>query len=160
MTTDVKHVLRALCRADAPAAAALIRAAFAAQALQTDPPSSALKEDDASIAAALEEGGGGCAEAPSGMVGAVLWRQTETGLYLGRLAVHPDWRGQGIARALVALAEEEARRLGCARLHLGVRLVLEDNRRLFRSCGFVEGDQHAHPGYDMPTSVDMEKVLA
>jgi hypothetical protein len=45
------------------------------------------------------------------------------------------------------------------RLHLGTRLVLADNRRLFASCGFVEIARHAHPGYAAPTWVEMEKRL-
>jgi hypothetical protein len=42
---------------------------------------------------------------------------------------------------------------------LSTRLALIDNRRLFASCGFREGEQHAHPGYAAPTFVDMEKLL-
>jgi GNAT superfamily N-acetyltransferase len=72
--------------------------------------------------------------------------------------VRPDWRGRGIARALVSAAE--ARRRGLPRMHLSTRLVLVDNRRLFASCGFREGERHAHPGYAAPTFVDMEKVIA
>jgi ribosomal protein S18 acetylase RimI-like enzyme len=159
MRTDTRYVLRALRNEDAAAAARLIRVAFAAQSLQTDPPSSALKETADSIAAALWDGGGACADAMDALVGAVLWAEKAGGLYMGRLAVHPDWRGQGIARAFVALAEGEARRRRLPRLHLSVRLTLHDNRRLFRACGFTEGERHAHPGYDAPTSVDMEKLL-
>jgi hypothetical protein len=55
--------------------------------------------------------------------------------------------------------ESAARAIGQVRLHLGTRLVLLDNRRLFASCGFVEVSQQAHPGYTEPTWVVMEKRL-
>lgn len=52
------------------------------------------------------------------------------------LAVMPQYRGQGIARRLLARVEDEARALGCCKVTLE---VLEGNavaRSLYRSCGF------------------------
>jgi ribosomal protein S18 acetylase RimI-like enzyme len=90
----------------------------------------------------------------------VLWEEKDgDALYLGRLGVLPGWRRRGLARALVLAAEAEARRRGLARVTLSVRLVLEDNRRLFESCGFVETARTCHPGYAEPTSATMEKRL-
>ena len=94
------------------------------------------------------------------MVGCVMWQVQPRGLYLGRLAVHPEHRRRGIAPALIGQVEALARRLGQPRVLLSTRLVLADNRRLFARCGFVETAQHAHPGYDRPTFVDMEKPVA
>ncbi|MBN8891819.1 MAG: GNAT family N-acetyltransferase, partial [Rhodospirillales bacterium] len=104
-------------------------------------------------------GGGAVAMAAGAAVGAVLWQPRDGGLYMGRLAVAPGWRGRGVARALVAAAEAAARAQGQPRLHLSTRLVLADNRRLFAACGFREAALHAHPGYAAPTYVDMEKSL-
>ncbi len=151
--------IRRLAAGDAAAAAKIIRAAFAAQSVATDPPSSALRETAASVAAHLAEGGGAALEAGAALVGLVLWADREDGLYLGRLAVLPPWRGRGAARALIGAGETEARRRGLARLHVRVRLALEENRRLFSACGFVETQRGAHPGYDAPTYLVMEKAL-
>ena len=155
-----EYVLRALRASDAEAAAALIRTAFAAQTVVTDPPPSALRETGASVAASLAEGGGIGAWARGSLAGCVIWQVQERGLYLGRVSVDPAWRGRGIAPAMIAALEQEAQARGLPRLLLSTRLVLVDNRRLFARCGFVETAQHAHPGYAHPTFVDMEKPVA
>jgi predicted N-acetyltransferase YhbS len=152
--------LRAMRREDAAAVATLIRAAFAAQSVATDPPPSALQVTADDVVALLRTGGGAVAEVAGALAGSALWVEQDCGLYLGRLAVAPAWRGRGIARALVAAAEEAAREMRLPRIQLSTRLVLIDNRRLFASCGFVEIGRQAHPGYAEPTFVDMEKRLS
>jgi GNAT superfamily N-acetyltransferase len=137
----------------------LVRLAFAAQARPTNPPSSALKETTATIAEELARGGGAVAELGGAVVGAVLWHEEEGSLYVGRVATHPAHRGRGVARALMAEAEREARRRGLRRMHLGVRLALDDNRRLFKALGFVDTSFHAHEGFTEPTWVRMERRL-
>jgi predicted N-acetyltransferase YhbS len=166
MEDDREFVLRPLGPTDADTAAALIRSAFASQSIATDPPPSAAQETAHSVADSLgrpDQGavcqGGIGAWAGNTMAGCVLWQVKPRGLYLGRLSVAPAWRRRGLAPALVAAVEAEARRRNLPRLLLSTRLVLADNRRLFARCGFVETEQHAHPGYAHPTFVDMEKTL-
>ncbi len=145
---------------DASDMAEVIREAFASLSADVDPLPSALRETAPSVEAQLAEGGGAVAEVGRRLVGAVIWREEVGSLYVGRLAVPPAWRGRGIARALLAAAEEEARRVGLPGLHLGTRLALEDNRRLFQGQGFVETTMHAHEGFAAPTWVRMEKRFA
>jgi GNAT superfamily N-acetyltransferase len=152
-------MLRPLVAADAAPVVALLRRAFSAQSVQTDPPSAALRETAGTIAQAIEQGGGAGFVAAGELVGVVLWAEKQQGLYFGRLAVDPAWRGIGVAKTLVGAAEAEARRRGLPRIHLQTRLVLLDNRRLFASCGFREVGLHTHDGYAAPTSVVMEKPL-
>jgi GNAT superfamily N-acetyltransferase len=154
-----QHAMRALTPADAPAAAALIRGAFAAAPVAAAPPPSALRETAEGVAAILAKGGGAAIEDAAGLAGVVLWEPRGEDLYMGRLAVRAECRGMGVARALIGAAESEARRRGAARLHLATRLVFTANRRLFAACGFYETTLHSHPGYDAPTFVDMEKPL-
>lgn len=152
--------LRLATAADAAAIAALVRLAFSTQSAPTNPPSSALRETAASIGRELEDGGGAVVHDGATLVGAVLWREEEGSLYVGRVSVDPGQRRRGIARMLMAEAEREARRRGLRRMHLGVRLELEDNRRLFVSCGFVDAAFLSHEGFSEPTWVRMEKRLA
>jgi GNAT superfamily N-acetyltransferase len=152
-------VLRPLYPSDAPAAAALIRAAFAAQPVILDPPASALGVTADGLAAHLSRAGGAVAESDRRMSGVVLWEAGDGALKVSRLTVDPQVRRRGIARALLAAAEVAARQCGLARLCLGTRLVLTGNRRLFVGCGFIEIAQHAHPGYSEPTWVEMERRL-
>jgi len=151
--------LRLATAADAAIIADLVRLAFAAQSVETNPPSSALKETPVTIGRELEHGGGAVVHDAGVMIGAVLWREEDASLYVGRLAVHPAQRRRGIARMLMAECEREARRRGLPRMHLGVRLGLEDNRRLFQSCGFVDAEFLSHEGFSEPTWVRMERRL-
>jgi GNAT superfamily N-acetyltransferase len=144
---------------DAAAIADLVRLAFATQSRPTSPPPSALRETAATIADHLAHGGGAVVESDGRLVGALLWAEEDGGLHGSRLSVHPDHRRHGVARALIAEAEREARRRGLGLMHLGTRLVLEDNRRLFRSCGFEETTLHRHEGFAEPTWVRMERRL-
>ena len=145
--------------ADAAVIADLVRLAFSNQSRPTNPPSSALRETRATITAHLGRGGGAVVEIEGVLVGAVLWEEEDGALYISRLAVHPELRRRGIARALVDQTEPEARRRGLTRLTLGVRLELEDNRRLFKSCGFEDVELRSHEGFREPTWVFMERRL-
>jgi ribosomal protein S18 acetylase RimI-like enzyme len=137
----------------------LVRRAFAAQPRPTNPPSSALRETAATITAHLEKGGGAVLERDDIVVGTVLWEEEDGALYVSRVSVNPDYRRQGIARALMDEAEREARRRGFSRMTLGVRLELEENRRLFRACGFEDLEFRSHEGFTEPTWIFMERRL-
>lgn len=150
--------IRAIEDRDAAAVAALISTAFIAIPEPLDPPPSALQEAEASILAHLAAGGGAVIMR-AGLVAAVLWSEWDGGLYLGQLATAPQCRGQGLASELIHAAEAEARRRGLPRLHLGVRLALPGNRRLFARLGFVETVLHAHEGHSEPTWTEAEKWL-
>ena len=150
-------MIRAVLPGDAEAVAALIRLAFSAIPVRLEPPPSALQETGKAVRAHLHAGGGALAEGP---VACVLWSERDGGLYVSRLSVHPSRQGQGLATALMQAAEGEARRRGLPRLHLGVRLALLDNRRLFARFGFAETRLRTHDGCAAPTWTEAERWLA
>ena len=149
-------MIRPILPGDAEAVAALIRLAFASITVPLDPAPSALRDTADGICSHLAEGGGALAEGPAACV---LWSVRDGGLYVGRLATHPAHRGRGLAGLLMAAAEAEARRRGLPRLHLGVRLALPGNRRLFARLGFTETRLRTHDGYPAPTWTEAERWL-
>jgi GNAT superfamily N-acetyltransferase len=161
MNDGTPFTLRPASSADAEALARLIVAAFSSYPDPLDPPSSALKETPEAIRARLAGGHGAAIAWVGGRgVGCVTYTpEDEDVLYVGRLAVDSAWRGRGVARALIAHAETEARRRGLRTLRVRVRVPLVGNQRLFRSCGFVEIARECHEGYSEPTTIRMEKRL-
>jgi ribosomal protein S18 acetylase RimI-like enzyme len=153
-------VLRAATAADAAAIAAIIAASFEEYRGRLEPESGAFRETPEAVAAELSrEAGAILAERNGETVGCVIVRLLEDDLYLGRLAVVPTARGQGIARRLVEAVEDEARRRELGGVRLGVRVVLTENQKLFASLGYVEISREAHEGFDQPTSINMRKAL-
>jgi len=119
-----------------------------------------LKETEPDFAARLRDEICFIVEADGKLIASIFCRRDDDALYVGRLAVHPDWRRRGIANALIDAAKDEARRLGAKRITLGCRIALTSNLALFRRHGFTVVRESCHPGYTTPTSYDMELTLA
>jgi predicted N-acetyltransferase YhbS len=137
----------------------LLRAAFAYMEGRIDPPSSLLALTEEAIVAQAEEGELWTIEDNGHVVACVFFRLRPEALYLGKLAVAPTHRGRGLARRLVALAEERARALGRNAVELQSRVELTENHSAFTAMGFALVAETAHPGYDRPTSLTFMKVL-
>jgi ribosomal protein S18 acetylase RimI-like enzyme len=127
--------------------------------LPINPPSSALKETVADFAARLQSDSIFVALDAGALIGCIFCTPDGDALYIGRLAVHPDWRRRGVATALVETAKDEAQRRGARRVALGARIALPGNVALFRRHAFVIVRETCHAGFTTPTSYDMELVL-
>ncbi|SIO13367.1 GNAT family N-acetyltransferase [Vannielia litorea] len=81
-------------------------------------------------------------------------------IYLGKLAVTEQLRGQGLMRQMVDLAEQMARDGGFEALELQSRVELTENHAAFAALGFVEVGRTAHEGFDRPTSITFRRSVA
>jgi predicted N-acetyltransferase YhbS len=152
-------MLREAREADIPAVADVIRRAFAEYAGRLDPPSSAHGKSAERVRAELSDGGALVATQGQEIIGCVLYHRRADHLYLDRLAVLPEHRGQGLGRRLVAAVEQRAIELGLPRVRLSVRLALSENQALYERLGYHVQSYGTHPGYSEPTFVTMERAL-
>jgi N-acetylglutamate synthase-like GNAT family acetyltransferase len=159
MAESNPFLIRAARTEEAEAIVALIQRAFGEYRGKLRPESGALLETAETIRAAMKTGTILLAERAGRVLGCVSVRRKDNCAYAGRLAVEPMERGIGVGRALLAAAEALARQMGSDRLRVDVRLKLRDNRAFFRALGFVEGAERCHPGFTMPTYVELEKIL-
>ncbi len=140
----------------------LLNAAFAQHRGKIQPESSVFRESVDSLRLRLDTQAlllayvGNTAAKP---VGCVFCKPQADSLYFGRLAVHPDFRGSGIAQTLIQQVEKEAMLLDYARVTLEVRIILKHNVAFFESAGYLIKSSHAHDGFEQPTFYTMAKDL-
>jgi GNAT superfamily N-acetyltransferase len=91
------------------------------------------------------------------VVGAIVLMKTAEGFYVDNVAVRPAVKGSGVGRALLELAEQQARRMGYASLYLATHELMVENRELYTRIGYVEYDRRLVNGYPR---VFFRKVLA
>ena len=118
------------------------------------PPGPMLDDYDRRIAAGqawvLEDGGS--------IAGMLVLEDAEGGaLLLDNVAVAPAAQGKGHGRALVAFAEDEARRRGRDRVRLYTHALMTENLALYGRLGFRETRRISEKGYDR---VYMAKAIA
>ena len=85
-----------------------------------------------------------------------LEHQVPDSFYINALAVFPPYQGGGIGSALLAIAEERARRAACDTVSLQVFAENERACRLYRRHGFAIADRRpvvAHDCYPYSTDV-------
>ena len=56
--------------------------------------------------------------------------------WVHKVASHPDFRGEGVARLLMSQAEEALRKLGCVKLNLQVRSHNDPAAHFYSSIGY------------------------
>jgi GNAT superfamily N-acetyltransferase len=145
---------------DAETIVRILHAAFEEYRAVLDPPSGVHKESVESVREKMQPGRWVIAEMERRDVGCVFYEPRDEYVYLGRLAVLPEFRGRGIAKALLDYVEARAREWGFTRVRLGVRVGLDEMRAAYERHGYQFVEVHTHEGYDEPTYVMLEKTLA
>lgn len=135
----------------------LIRNSFAYMDARIDPPSSMHQLTVAGTARAAREGEVWLIGAP--VVACMFLAYRPDALYIGKVAVAVSERRKGLARLLIATAEDRARALGLARLTLQTRVELTELHIAYRALGFHIAGTAAHAGYDRPTSVLFDRQV-
>jgi GNAT superfamily N-acetyltransferase len=145
--------------AEIPLLLAVLQAAFAEYDRCLTPPSGVHTESIESLTAKLARGGGAFAWHGDRAVGSVLFEPRAEALYLGRMAVLPAYRRQGIGARLVAYVEEQALARGLKQITLGVRLQLPENTAFYTRLGYHIVSYGSHVGFTEPTYMNMAKQL-
>ena len=151
--------LREATAEDVPALVAVIHAGFEEYRGRLDPSSGAHGESEETIRQKLTVARAVLASVNQQVVGCVFYEPKGDHVYLGRLAVLPAYRRQGIARELIAWVERQALSLGYTRVRLGVRVALPGNRAYFERLGYRVLNYGTHAGYAEPTYVNLEKEV-
>lgn len=139
MTSSAAHDLAALRfrlagPADRPALIPLINAAFAIETFLEG-----TRTDEQRLAAMMDKGSLLLAENSAGQfLGCVYTEQREDRGYLGMLAVDPARQGSGLARRLVAAAEDRFRALGCRAVDISVLSLRPELPPIYRRYGYLE----------------------
>lgn len=152
--------IRPALPAESAEVARIMRTAFADHRGRIRPESAALKETAQSVARLIAEGRVFVADCEGRLAGCVSAAPEGEHVYLGRLSVLPEFRRRGIANRLLEAAEDYARETGLGAVLLKVRVALPENQAFFRARGYREIGREAHPGFDHPTSIRMEKRLS
>ena len=83
------------------------------------------------------------------LLGALVLEDVEGGaLLLDNVAVDPSAQGKGHGRALMAFADEEARRRGHREVRLYTHALMTENQALYRRLGFQETGRVSEKGFE------------
>jgi ribosomal protein S18 acetylase RimI-like enzyme len=96
------------------------------------------------------------AEHDAAIVGVVVLTVTDEGFLVDNVAVHPSRRGTGLGRALLQVAEAEARHAGFDAIHLYTHEQMTENLALYSRIGYVEYDRRSQGAFSL---VYMRKQL-
>lgn len=137
--------------AELPDILGLMRAAFAYMDGVVDPPSSIHQMTLATLETRAKEAEIWTLGPP--VLACVVLQIIPDALYIGKLSVAKDMRGQGLSRRLIGHAMSRARAFGVTSLELESRVELTDNHEVFLAMGFNEVARTSHPGFSKPTAI-------
>lgn len=138
---------------------ALLHRSFAFMDGRIDPPSSLHKLDVDSLHEKSKNETLLTAVDGSKLVGCLFVKQNADSLYLGKLAVEDAYRGQGVARQLIDVANLIGNQWSCKTLELETRVELTENQTFFKHLGFEKVGENSHEGYERATSFRYQRLI-
>ncbi len=139
----VRYALRTANQGDVAAVAACVDAAYRHYVERIGTPPGPMTDDYAEV---IRERRVTVAESAGRIVGVLVLAVTGEGFVLENVAVDPAWRGTGLGRTLLELADSEARRAGFESIYLYTHEKMSENRALYSKIGYVEYDRRFEKG--------------
>jgi ribosomal protein S18 acetylase RimI-like enzyme len=148
--------IRLATGADRPRLIPLINSAFSIETFMDG-----TRTDEDRLAAMMRKGVILAAEDGGGeLLGCVYAEVRGARGYLGQLAVGPAHQGLGLARLIVAAAEERLRRQGCEAVDITVLSLRPELPPIYRRFGYVEtGREEFHPSRPLKSGAECHGIV-
>jgi ribosomal protein S18 acetylase RimI-like enzyme len=158
LTSEPRSPLRVRLATDAdrPRLIPLINSAFSIETFLEG-----TRTDEERLAEMMRKGAILAAEYRSGqLLGCVYTEVRGRRGYLGQLAVDPAHQGTGLARRIVAAAEEHLRRQGCEAVEITVLSLRPELPPIYRRFGYLEtGTAEAHLSRPVKPGVECHFIV-
>ena len=89
------------------------------------------------------------AESHQTIVGVIVLTITDEGFLIDNVAVDPAYRGKGLGKVLLELAEAEARRAGFDSIYLYTHEKMTENIALYTRIGYIEYDRRSQGEFSL-----------
>jgi ribosomal protein S18 acetylase RimI-like enzyme len=140
------YALRPATDADAGKVAELVDAAYGQYVERIGRLPGPMTEDYAEVIAKRQVT---VAESDGSIVGVLVAGVTDEGFAIDNVAVDPSRRGTGLGRALLELAEAEARRAGFDSIYLYTHEKMTENLELYSRIGYIEYDRRSQGDFSL-----------
>jgi GNAT superfamily N-acetyltransferase len=144
--------LRRAAPADLPRIKAIIDAAYAKYLTRMDKQPAPMLRD---YGPSIEDGTTWVVGSPARAVLTIYPREDH--LLVENIAIDLDAQGQGLGRALMEFAEQEATRQGFGRMALVTHEAMTENQAIYARLGYTETERRSEDGYHR---IYMEKPLS
>ena len=151
---DVDPGIRTAKPSDAVAITRCVEAAYQHYIPRMGKPPGPMVDDYANV---IQQHSAFVVEENGEIVGVLVLIQTESGMLLDNVAVHPEHQGEGLGRRLLELAESETRNQGYAQLDLYTHECMTENIEMYKRIGYVETERKTEHGFNR---VYMQKALS
>ena len=135
---EISFSFRSATRADAPKVAALVNAAYRHYVERIGMLPRPMTDDYAEV---IENRRVTVAESEGAIVGVIVLTIDDEGFFVDNVAVDPSRRGKGIGKALLKLAEAEARHAGFDSIYLYTHEKMTENLAIYSRLGYVHYDR-------------------